>query len=215
MHSRRVHSMMITPVLDIQGTLYGVLCAVNFKRKDIVYRYVECVANSFIMAMCNMESYQLIHTMGTMDTLTGLKNRNSYESALLEYGSIASDNFHCIYVDVNGLHELNNQYGHKAGDTMLRFVANSICSVFGTEHTYRIGGDEFVAFSLQDSSDIVAEKLKSLCRMVETKGYYISVGSACWQDCERNLDELIAQAEEAMYDNKRDFYQKHDRRGVR
>ena len=72
-----------------------------------------------------------------------------------------------------------------------------------------------MAFSLQDSSDIVAEKLKSLCRMVETKGYYISVGSACWQDCERNLDELIAQAEEAMYDNKRDFYQKHDRRGVR
>lgn len=215
MHAMHIYNLMITPVLDTQGTLYGALCAVNFKRNDIVYRYVECVANSFVMAMCSIESYQLIRDMGTVDTLTGLKNRNSYESALPEYGSIANDDFHCIYIDVNGLHELNNQCGHKAGDTMLRFVADSICSVFGTEHAYRIGGDEFVAFSLGDSSGTVAEKLKRLCKLVETEGYHISVGSACWQDCDRNLDELIAQAEGAMYDDKRAFYQKFDRRSVR
>ncbi|HJB21783.1 MAG TPA: sensor domain-containing diguanylate cyclase [Candidatus Fournierella merdavium] len=216
LRSRRVRSVMITPALDTQGTLYGVLCAMNFQGdRDAVYRNVECVANSFIMAMCNMESYRLIHDMGTMDALTGLKNRNSYEAALPEYKSVAGDAFHCIYIDVNGLHELNNQRGHKAGDTMLRFVANSICYVFGTEHTYRIGGDEFVAFSLWDGSDIVAEKLDNLRELVETEGYHISIGSACWQDCEQDMDELIARAEGAMYDEKRAFYRASDRRDAR
>lgn len=215
MHAQQIYSLMITPVQDTQGKLFGALCAVNFKRSDIVYKYVECVANSFIMAMCNMESYRLIHNMGTMDVLTGLQNRNSYESALPDYKKITEENFCCIYIDVNGLHELNNQRGHKAGDIMLQFVANSIGSVFGTKHTYRIGGDEFVAFSLRDSVDVVAEKLKKLCAQVEAEGYHISVGSACWKDGARDLDELIAQAEEAMYADKKAFYQKNDRRSVR
>lgn len=53
----------------------------------------------------------------------------------------------CIYIDANGLHEINNARGHLAGDQMLRFIADTLKVSFGEEALYRIGGDEFVVFS--------------------------------------------------------------------
>lgn len=49
------------------------------------------------------------------DLLTGLFNRNSYERKLKVYSSMCNQVFACIYVDVNGLHEINNTKGHVAG----------------------------------------------------------------------------------------------------
>ena len=52
----------------------------------------------------------------------------------------------CVYIDANGLHELNNERGHEAGDLMLRFVADSLMEQFPRGSLYRVGGDEFVVF---------------------------------------------------------------------
>lgn len=52
----------------------------------------------------------------------------------------------CVYIDANGLHELNNERGHEAGDLMLRFVAESLMEQFPKGSLYRVGGDEFVVF---------------------------------------------------------------------
>ena len=50
----------------------------------------------------------------------------------------------CVYIDANGLHELNNERGHEAGDLMLRFGAESLMEQFPKGSLYRVGGDEFV-----------------------------------------------------------------------
>ena len=52
----------------------------------------------------------------------------------------------CVYIDANGLHELNNERGHEAGDLMLRFVAESLMEQFPKGSLCRVGGDEFVVF---------------------------------------------------------------------
>ena len=49
-----------------------------------------------------------------------------------------------VYIDVVGLHEINNHLGHKAGDGMLCAVAGAMQRMFPLADTYRIGGDEFV-----------------------------------------------------------------------
>ena len=46
----------------------------------------------------------------------------------------------CVYIDANGLHELNNERGHEAGDLMLRFVAESLMEQFPKGSLYRVGG---------------------------------------------------------------------------
>lgn len=206
LRARQIDSIMISPVLDTSGRLFGILCAVNFPPSQSVPRYLECVVHSFMMAMCNIDSYQLIHHMGTMDSLTGIQNRNSYEAALDSYASAVSDRMCCIYIDVNGLHELNNQQGHKAGDTMLCFVAEQICAFFGSEHTYRIGGDEFVAFSFREEPEAVRQKVEGLRRQVEQAGYNISIGCAFRQESQPGLEALIARAETEMYADKKAFY---------
>ena len=85
--------------------------------------------------------------MSENDVLTDLRNRNSFEQIL------ESKNYHpayCIYIDVNGLHELNNKEGHMAGDEMLKYVARILAEYFEKAHCFRVGGDEFVAFLFHD-----------------------------------------------------------------
>ena len=214
MRLRKVHSMMLTPVLDTEGVLHGALCVVNLRRQWKTCSYLECVARIFMMAMCNMESYQVIHDMGVIDILTGMKNRNSYETALPDYAAI-THGIHCIYIDVNGLHELNNLKGHKAGDAMLRHTADCIGSLFGREHAYRIGGDEFVVFVMDESDEHVAAQLARLRSLMAERNYAISVGMSCRQGDENSLDPLLARAEAAMYEDKRAYYEKFDRRARR
>ena len=48
-----------------------------------------------------------------------------------------------VYVDVNGLHEHNNEKGHGVSNEMLKMVAGMLKNDFGYKHTYRLGGDEF------------------------------------------------------------------------
>ena len=204
--------VIMTPILDGSETLRGVLCGVNFRGRGADCAYLEGVAHSFWMAMQNMESYQAMCHLGTRDLLTGMKNRNSYEQALSRYSELACDRFSCIYVDVNGLHELNNQQGHQQGDSMLCCVAQAMRDVFGEEHTYRIGGDEFVAFSTLPETE-VTERIEVLRRCVAERGYHISVGGAGRKEGQRELEQLIRQAEDAMYQEKRAFYERNDRRG--
>ena len=75
--------------------------------------------------------------------LTGLNNRNCYEWMIQTYPNMCKSSLSCIYIDVNGLHELNNTQGHKAGDDMLSYIAQVTQKYFGMQNAYRIGGDEF------------------------------------------------------------------------
>lgn len=209
---RGIHSLMMTPVLGRDGDLRGMLCAVNLGRRWEDCQVLEWVAHSFLLAMGSLEAYQAIRDMGGRDALTGLNNRNSYEAALPGYPPPDWERLSCIYLDVNGLHELNNQQGHQRGDEMLRCVAQAIRAAFGGEHAYRIGGDEFVAFS-PEGEEVVLRRLEELRSSVEGQGYHISVGEACCQRDRLSLPQLIAQAEEAMYRAKRAFYARNDRRG--
>ena len=53
-----------------------------------------------------------------------------------------------MFMDMNGLKEINDGNGHNAGDEALKCLAGIIAEVFGRESVYRVGGDEFVAFAL-------------------------------------------------------------------
>ena len=78
------------------------------------------------------------------DTLTGLLNRSLFETDLRTLQSSEYDSMVCTYIDVVGLHEINNHLGHRSGDSMLCFIANAARKFFASSRIYRIGGDEFV-----------------------------------------------------------------------
>lgn len=149
--------------------------------------------------------------MATTDLLTNLKNRNAYEQILAQYERNVPACLSCVYVDVNGLHELNNSQGHAAGDKMLRTVAKVLAGCFDREHVYRIGGDEFLVFAETDL-DKVSERAAEAKEKVEEAGYHVSVGTASGE----NAVSVVKVAELRMYEDKKQYYMSHgDRRKMR
>lgn len=157
-----------------------------------------------------------IQYMSETDLLTGVKNRNHYENRLKAYPGMCASNLICVYADVNSLHEMNNRYGHPAGDKMLREVAEAIRQCYGQEHTYRIGGDEFVAFRVDGQPDELPAEVCRLKQELDEKGYSISIGTAVREKAQGGLDiyELVSEAETNMSAAKQLFYRQsgHDRR---
>ncbi len=208
-----VSSMMLVPIMDNAGVLKGALSAVNMAEKVRDCEMLECVIYDFFMAITNVENHAIIKNMGAMDYLTNIKNRNSYESEIDSYASMDCKSLWCVFIDANGLHEINNTQGHKAGDIMLCAVADAVKRVFGSKHTYRLGGDEFIAFACDSSEDEFMKKKKLITAELAVKGYYISIGFAGNDKDDTgkfDVEQMVLEAEAAMYQDKWEYYQKHD-----
>lgn len=144
--------------------------------------------------------------MAETDVLSGLLNRNSYEKNLALYPNRCKNSLACIYVDVNGLHELNNSQSHAAGDRMLQTVAHAIKDYFGDRDTYRIGGDEFVAFGKDETEEDIRKKVEKINHLLTEEGYHVSIGM-CIQETPVEINSLIKQAEKRMYEAKKQYYE--------
>lgn len=152
--------------------------------------------------------------MATTDLLTNLKNRNAYEQTLAQYEEDFPDSLACVYADANGLHELNNSLGHAAGDQMLQTVATAFVELFGEEHVYRIGGDEFLVFTKMDLS-AASEKAAKAKEKAAEAGYHVSIGAASAEET-TDVAAVVKAAELRMYEDKKRYYMEHgDRRKMR
>lgn len=139
------------------------------------------------------------------DSLTGLLNRNAYDSDVEQLRSADIGAVVCVYADMIGLHEVNNHLGHKQGNRMLCEFADAARAFFGDDRLYRIGGDEFVIIS---SAHTVAQTRKQLNYMRErlhTQGCEISVGVAS-SESTSDLPKIIEQAENEMRREKKEYY---------
>lgn len=180
----------------------------------IIYGIFGAVSGAIINHI-KVRSYVLehrLHDASRFDQLTQLNNRNSFESDLHLFPSLCQEKLACIYIDVNGLHELNNSQGHQMGDRMLQFIAEKVREFFGGEYTYRIGGDEFVAFVLEIDKDSLEARLHQLTEVIEKENYHIAIGYSIVDKEKINMDMLIKAAESEMYRSKSQYYQNNDRR---
>lgn len=155
----------------------------------------------------------VVKERGERDALTGLYNRNRYEADLLKYPDQFKHSIACIYADANGLHELNNTQGHEAGDRMLQTVAANLRDKFGIKYSYRIGGDEFLAFAVDMKEFEVRALAGKMERELQNQGIHVSVGME-WRTEVSSMDEFIKSAEKKMYEAKSEYYREkgNDRR---
>jgi diguanylate cyclase (GGDEF)-like protein len=158
-----------------------------------------------------------IEYLSQTDLLTGAKNRNHFENRLSEYPGLCQESVACVYADVNGLHETNNEQGHRMGDHMLCRVASEMIGVFGEQDTYRIGGDEFVGVRVDRTAEEMAADIERMDRILKDEGFFVSFGMATREKANGSIDmdEVVNEAESDMYASKRAYYADaaHDRRG--
>lgn len=188
----KVDYVLVADIIDV--TVFGIISAI--------------ISTYMMRVKCQRFLYaQKVSILSETDLLTGLCNRNSYEQNLSAYSSMCDQILACIYVDVNGLHEMNNTKGHEAGDKMLQFVGKTLQKELGKKNTFRIGGDEFVALVTDESEEVVQKKIARMRILVEEKSYHIAVGYSIGNCSETDVSLLISSAEKRMYEAKNLFYQ--------
>ena len=154
-----------------------------------------------------------------IDPLTGLLSRYAYTKALGEYDAYhrLPDGFAAFSIDINGLKNVNDNYGHGAGDELIRGAALCIARAFSRNAScFRIGGDEFVVFVKgidRGNADFLLDRLR-----IETEQWQgdtvrklrMSAGYALKEDVQpdTNAEKLVSLADQEMYRMKADYYRK-------
>ena len=157
---------------------------------------------------------ELIDSM-SRDGLTNLFNRLKFNADNEVLGRSGSPLFTCLYIDVNGLHEMNNLLGHQKGDDMLCRVADSLREHFEDERIYRIGGDEFVVTSTRLTKPEVELLVENVRYDLSVDNYEISVGVATGT-CTESIEKTVTAAESNMRSDKAAYYMRNgDRRKKR
>ena len=149
------------------------------------------------------------------DALTGLPNRRLFEDRLIQALAVAARarrRLALLYLDLDGFKEINDSLGHRAGDELLRVVAERLAtSVRGGDTIARLGGDEFavIQIELRTATDaaILAERLMAAAAKPIRVGQQdlvigASVGIALYPDDGGTADELRANADVALYSAK-------------
>lgn len=139
------------------------------------------------------------------DSLTGLLNRNAYDSDVEQLRSADIGAVMCVYADMIGLHEVNNHLGHKQGNRMLCEFADAARAFFGDDRLYRIGGDEFVIISSAHTEAQTRKQLNYMRERLHTQGCEISVGVAS-SESTSDLPKIVEQAENEMRREKKEYY---------
>ncbi len=166
-----------------------------------------------------------LQKLSTVDELTQLYNRHAFEMKIQEIHDSKIDKVSVIEFDVNGLKQINDNVGHKAGDELISGAASCIARIFSPIGTcYRTGGDEFTVIVCDSDDDIsyAVERFKKI--VSQWQGEYVpeltvSTGYASSTDIENYSHEKFAAlfelADKRMYEDKSNFYKTKgvDRRG--
>jgi diguanylate cyclase (GGDEF)-like protein len=149
--------------------------------------------------------------LASTDALTGLMNRRAFfeeGERVLERDHRAGRTVACLFVDLDGLKEVNDRDGHRAGDRLIgRFVAAAQPHLRLTDLFARVGGDEFVVLlpetDRDEATEIAERLLDELARAAGEPPLSASVGVAVSGPGGGAIDGLVRDADEAMYAAKR------------
>lgn len=175
----------------------------------------EVIGQSITAAINTSELQNKLRYLAHYDSLTGLLNRSLFIDRMqtaIDQCDRYKQSCSLLFIDVDDFKKINDQYGHEAGDILLETIGTRIksnCRV--TDSPARLGGDEFaILLSHIDESKThtTAEKiLKQVSEPVVFESQRInvslSIGVAHYPNTAKNAQDLMRQADEAMYRAKR------------
>ena len=173
----------------------------------VTVRIVRSLSDQKAQTRFLKEREQLLYT----DVLTGFHNRNyfGHNAEALQKGEYPQA---ILVADLNNLKRVNDAYGHAAGDALLRLFAAYIRELFPEGNVFRIGGDEFIILLDRTSKEAALKAIEALQAKCDKVGYTVKDGQAIHPSAamgyairnhdQERLDDLIARADERMYQAK-------------
>ena len=176
----------------------------------------KTAVSEILLARVNVQirlarTLRYLRDISLTDDLTGAYNRRHAMYTLREWfarGKRYGTNFSLIYFDLNGLKQINDSYGHQAGDLLLRAVVNACKKLLReSDLLFRMGGDEFMVMCPDTDkrgaficADRMLEAVKSVTIIDQTVSF--AYGIAHSSDDFKDMDDMLHFADEAMYECK-------------
>lgn len=177
--------------------------------------YLYMLAENIGLALANLRLREALHAMAMVDALTGLPNRRQLEERLSHLRATSTDSrapISCLMLDVDHFKRFNDEFGHDAGDAVLRAVGQELANcTHGTRDAFRYGGEEFTILLPVPAHDAAARADAIRAQIAEMKVTHdgkalgpvtISIGLATVPDHGR-VDDLIVTADAALLRAKR------------
>lgn len=208
---QKIQSIIVVPFMDNQK-IKGVFAVDNPKQNYYQKDFLESLCFFIKTAMAREKEKTRLKNLSYVDSLTYAQNRNHFNEYIEQNKNTELHSLGVIYLDLNGLKEINDKMGHIAGDTLIISASYALQEIF-LDNFYRVGGDEFVVIE-QDVSELLFfdQYAKLLKRMKELE---ISVATGCvWKETCSNLSETLQEADQKMYEDKKRYYSlaENDRR---
>ena len=151
-----------------------------------------------------------VRKMAYTDNLTGLYNRHYLVEFCRE--SVAEDGMRAgvVFCDLNGLKYRNDHFGHSAGDELILRFANALKESFSENMCCRMSGDEFVAIALHITEEEFMVHVEQLIeKNLDENGISMAAIGYCWKPDAVRVGDMLTEAENAMYQDKKIFYEKY------
>ena len=152
------------------------------------------------------EQMDYINSLAYTDSLTGVNNNTAYRRDVANLRGNISDGSACFAVaviDVNGLKQINDSYGHEYGNILISDTAATAANVFGKENVYRIGGDEFAVLMRNATAEKCRELAEQFREELRTGGGAVlaaaAIGVSGFRTSDGSSEEVFRRADEEMY----------------
>ncbi len=199
------------PLRTRDGHNIGTLCAMDTKVRELRHEQIRMFEDLARLVVDELE----LRLLAATDSLTGAMTRRSfYERAQLDVERARRyfKSLSCAVIDIDNFKLVNDTHGHASGDRLVQHLV-SICKsgLRASDYLGRIGGDEFAMMlpdtSLVDAFDVADRLRKGLAAAaLAVSGtplpVTVSIGIAEYIQPEASLDELLHDADAALYNAK-------------
>ncbi len=143
----------------------------NPKKTMIIQSVAKFVANF----LDETELVEELNKLSYYDSLTGIKNRQSYIEAIRDVNDNYIESLGVIYIDIRGLGAINDAKGILYGDTIIKRLADILTDIFEKD-VYRMGGDEFVVYKENLEESVFEDKVELLKEKLAGEEFRTSIG---------------------------------------
>lgn len=168
MHCGQSGRHRVSYKLEYDNLPLGVLeCSRDKRFTEREQERLEMMIGCLIPALRNAQRYQMALQSAVLDPMTGLGNRAGLNRAVDREIALARRHRHAaalLVIDIDHFKQINDTYGHSAGDAVLLEVANTLRYICrGSDALFRFGGEEFVALLPQTDTHgaaVIAERIR-------------------------------------------------------
>ncbi|MCR5272848.1 MAG: GGDEF domain-containing protein [Lachnospiraceae bacterium] len=198
-----INSLIVFVLLDSIIYLLGYRNLSGYATFSRIGSFIFFVSMGMEVIQIITREYNSLRKYGYVDELTGLGNRRAYMKFQEENKNIYPYGY--VMCDVNSLKLTNDKFGHKRGDELIKAVAQKMAEIYGENNVFRVGGDEFVAFSFEPTLRGFNAQTRKATELLSGEAS-ASIGGAYAADASCDLQDIKKDAEDLMYDAKDKYY---------